>query len=320
MTNLGRLERVDLRSEWTREDRDFTPWLAHPENIKLLGDALNMSLEVEQEEQSVGRFSADILCRDTDTSEGCWVVVENQLETTNHKHLGQIITYAAGLEAKTCVWIASTFHEEHRAAIDWLNQISGDEHQFFGLEIELWRIGESAAAPKFNIVAKPNDWKREVGRSARSMEPANFTDTKLLQLEFWQSLEARLGGHPLLRSRKPRPQHYTTFSIGRSGMALGATINTNESAIAVELYLAGENAKSFFSQLEDDRELIAEELQMELEWMRLPQRRACRIMCRHPMNALSKKETWTSLQTWMISTLEKMHKTFAPRVKNLSAD
>ena len=103
-------------------------------------------------------------------------------------------------------------------------------------------------------------------------------------------------------------------------MALGATINTNESAIAVELYLAGENAKSFFSQLEDDRELIAEELQMELEWMRLPQRRACRIMCRHPMNALSKKETWTSLQTWMISTLEKMHKTFAPRVKNLSAD
>lgn len=297
MTVLGRLECVDLRAEWTKEDRNFTPWLAQEENISLLGETLNMSLEVEQEERRVGRFSADILCRDTATADGDWVVIENQLETTDHSHLGQILTYAAGLEAKTCIWVAAKFHEEHRAAIDWLNEISSDEFQFFGLEIELWRIGNSPAAPKFNIVAKPNDWKRELGRSARSMEPANLTATKRLQLEFWEVLKERLAGHPTLRSQKPLPQHWTTFSIGRSGMHIGAIINTREGRIGVELYLRDDNANSYFEQLEMDKAVIEAELDFELIWMPLPERRACRIIAYHPMRDLSNKASWPDLQT-----------------------
>lgn len=319
MTNLGRLQKVDLRSEWLKEDRDFTPWLAREENITLLGETLNMSLEVEQEERRVGRFSADILCKDTSSTDAGWVVIENQLETTDHTHLGQILTYAAGLEAKICVWVAAKFHEEHRAAIDWLNEISGDDHQFFGLEIELWRIGDSPAAPKFNIVAKPNDWKREVGRSARSMEPANLTETKRLQLQFWEALKTRLTGHPTLRSQKPLPQHWATFSIGRSGMHLGAIINTRENRIGVELYLGDDNANSYFEQLELDKASIDAEMDFDLVWMPLPERRACRIIGYHPMKDLSDKGGWDELQIWMVSALEQMQKAFARRVKTLTS-
>lgn len=320
MGNLGRLERVDLRAEWIKEDRDFTPWLAREDNISLLGETLNISLEVEQEERRVGRFSADILCKDTDATDAGWVVIENQLETTDHAHLGQILTYAAGLEAKICIWVAAKFHEEHRAAIDWLNEISSDEFQFFGLEIELWRIGDSPAAPKFNIVAKPNDWKREVGRTARSMEPANLTETKRLQLEFWEALKDRLAGHPTLRSQKPKPQHWTTFSIGRSGMHLGAVVNTRENRIGVELYLGDENANAYFDQLKLDKATIQAELDFELDWMPLPERRACRIIGFHSMQDFSDKDRWPDLQTWIVSALEQMQRTFAQRVKTLTSE
>lgn len=319
MTQLGRLERVDLRAEWSKEDRDFTPWLAQEENIGLLGETLSMSLEVEEEERRVGRFSADILCRDTATADGDWVVIENQLETTDHSHLGQILTYAAGLEAKTCIWVAAKFHEEHRAAIDWLNEITGEGHQFFALEIELWRIGDSLSAPKFNIVAKPNDWKRDVGRAAKNAQPANLTKTKQLQLQFWTKLHERLDGHKSLRCKKPRAQHWMNFSIGRSGMQLGTIINTRENRIGVELYLGDANADSYFEQLEESKDIIHQELGFELEWMPLPNRQACRLIVFRSVENLTDEVSWPEPHDWMIETLEKMQKCFAPRVKTLTA-
>jgi hypothetical protein len=146
------MQRVDLREVWSNEGTDFTPWLARDENIELLGEALGLTLEVEAQEKGVGPFRADILCKDADTNS--WVLIENQLGRTDHVHLGQLLTYAAGLNAVTVVWIADTFTEEHRAALDWLNNITGEEFRFFGLEVELWRIGESPIAPKFNVVSK----------------------------------------------------------------------------------------------------------------------------------------------------------------------
>lgn len=283
----------------------------------MLGETLNMSLEVEEEERRVGRFSADILCRDTATADGDWVVIENQLETTDHSHLGQIITYAAGLEAKTCIWVAAKFHEEHRAAIDWLNEVSGEGHQFFALEIELWRIGESLSAPKFNIVAQPNDWKRDVGRAARNVQTGNLSQTKQLQLAFWQGLNERLNGHGALRSRKPAPQHWTTFSIGRTGMHLGGLINTRENRVAVELLLADENAHTFFEQLHSEKDQITEEIDLELEWWPIPDSRNSKIITFHPMHDLGDQSSWPELHTWMIGSLEKMQACFAPRVKKL---
>jgi len=142
---LGRLEQVELRTIWVNEAVDFTPWLARPENISELAKTLGLELEVEGQEGPVGPFRADILCKDVGTD--AWVLIENQLEKTDHGHLGQLLTYAAGLQAVTIVWVAARFTEEHRAALDWLNEITKDDVRFFGLEIELWKIGSSPAAP-----------------------------------------------------------------------------------------------------------------------------------------------------------------------------
>ena len=158
--NLSRLERIDLREAWRSEPADFTPWLAQEENLALLGTTLGIALEPEATEKSVGPFSADILCRVP--GEDHWVLIENQLETTDHTHLGQIITYAAGLDALTVIWVAAGFVDEHRAALDWLNENTAEGLNFFGVEVELWRIGDSPLAPRFNVVSKPNAWTKRV--------------------------------------------------------------------------------------------------------------------------------------------------------------
>ncbi len=156
MITLGRLERVNVRAAWTNEAIDFTPWLAA--NLDLLSEALGMNLELEMEEKYVGTFRADILARNSDSGE--WVLIENQLDRTDHGHLGQIVTYAAGLDAATVIWIAENFSDEHLAALDWLNSITDENILFFGVQIELWSIGGSVA-PKFQVVCKPNSWVKK---------------------------------------------------------------------------------------------------------------------------------------------------------------
>src|SRR3989339_1840861 len=180
---LGRLEQVDLRNIWSSESEQFTPWLAQEENLKLLGNAIGIELELEAQEKNVGPFRADILCKDTATDH--WVLIENQLEKTDHIHLGQLLTYASGLKAVSIVWLARKFTEEHRAALDWLNEITDDQFNFFGLEVELWRIGDSPIAPKFNIVSKPNDWSKTVAVGAREVKTTGLSDKKILQRDFW---------------------------------------------------------------------------------------------------------------------------------------
>jgi hypothetical protein len=153
--SLGRLTRVEPRDVWGSEAGHCTPWPAQEDNLRPLGETIGLELELEAQEQRVGPFRADLLCRDVATS--AWVLIENQLERTDHMHLGQLITDAAGLKAATLVWVANPFTEEHRAALDWLNGITDSRFNGFGLEIEWWRIGESPIAPKFNLVSKPND-------------------------------------------------------------------------------------------------------------------------------------------------------------------
>ena len=183
---LGRLTSVDLRKVWTSESGDFTPWLARPENLAVLGDTLDLELQLEAQEKAVGPFRADILCRDTQSD--AWVLIENQLERTDHGHLGQLLTYASGLEAATIVWIAGRFNEEHRATLDWLNAITEERFRFFGLEVELWRIADSAAAPKFNVVSEPNDWSRSAAKGRRSLDRSELSEVRAMQLEYWEAL------------------------------------------------------------------------------------------------------------------------------------
>jgi hypothetical protein len=139
--NLGKLVKIELRDIWQSESSHFTPWLAREENLLTLGETLGLELELEAQERAVGPFRADILCKDIATN--AWVLIENQLERTDHTHLGQLLTYASGLEAVTIVWIAARFTEEHRSTLDWLNRITDETFRFFGVEVELWRMGVS---------------------------------------------------------------------------------------------------------------------------------------------------------------------------------
>ena len=200
-TKLGKLEKKDLRDIWTSEAGGFTPWLAEAQNLALLGDTIGIELELEAQEKTVGPFRADILCKDT--TDGNWVLIENQLERTDHTHLGQLLTYAAGLKAVTIVWIADKFTDEHRAALDWLNEITDDRFNFFGLEIELWQIGDSPIAPKFNIVCKPNDWSKTVSDAASRIEEGEVSETKLLQQEYWEALRKELLDRFPCQQREP---------------------------------------------------------------------------------------------------------------------
>jgi Domain of unknown function (DUF4268) len=317
---LGRLERVDLRNIWTTEATDFTPWLARPENLEVLGDTLGIGLELEAQEKTVGPFRADILCKDI--GGGHWVLIENQLERTDHLHLGQLLTYAAGLQAVTIVWIAAKFTDEHRATLDWLNKITDNSFRFFGLEVELWRIGSSPAAPRFNIISKPNDWSQSVKKAADAIDDAELSETKVMQRDYWEALNSVLNskGGPVSGNRKAQPQSWMSYPIGKADVHLGAAMVINRNRIRAELYLSGANAKAFFGLLRRQSEAIEQELGYPLEWEELPAGQDSRISVRlddaNPRNT----DDWKRQHEWLAEKLNDLHRVFSRRVKELSAD
>lgn len=316
---LGRLEQVDLRSAWNNESADFTPWLAEQENLELLGKAIGLELELEAREKYVGPFRADILCKDTGS--GSWVLVENQLGQTDHSHLGQLLTYAAGLQAETIVWITASFTDEHRAALDWLNAVTGETIHFFGLEIELWHIGNSPMAPKFNVVSKPNDWSRTVSEGARRLETTSYSEAQQLQLEFWTELKNFLQQHHgSIPIGTPKPQNWMDFPIGRSQFGLSAIIHTRDKRIGVALTLSGPNAKPHYYLLEREKTIIESELGTTLDWAENPGKivRSSIYLHERNMNPLV-KEQWPEQHAWLCEKLEAFKKVFAPRVKKLNA-
>ncbi len=318
--NLGRLTRVELRDIWTSEAADFTPWLARPDNLGVLAETLGIDLELEAQEKAVGPFRADILCKDIGTD--AWVLVENQLERTDHIHLGQLLTYASGLQAVTIVWIAARFTEEHRATLDWLNKITDESFRFFGLEVELWRIGDSPAAPKFNIVSKPNDWSRSVARAARAIDDAELSETRMVQRKYWAALRNALNaaGGLVSGNRKPQPQSWMGYSIGRTGFKLGTVMIRWKNQIRAELYISGDNAKAFFGLLKQQKDLIEEELGYPLEWEELPARRDCRISSYLSDLDPEDEADWPRQHDWLAKRLNDMHRSLADRVKALDAD
>ncbi len=314
MVELGRLKRVKLRDIWGNEASDFTPWLANEDNIKLLGDTVGIELEVEAQEENVGLFRADILCKDT--ANNTWVLIENQLERTDHVHLGQLLTYAAGLDAVTIVWVAQRFTEEHRAALDWLNDKTDENVNFFGLEIELWRIGESSIAPKFNIISKPNDWSRSI----KSTTKTELTETKKLQLEYWTTFRDYMEeSESFVKCQKPQPQHWTNFAIGRSYFYLVAKVNTRDEDLGVYLNILGPNKKAFFSLLRKNyKEQVEAKINFGLDWRALPDAKESHIETHYDGDPTDKSK-WPEQHAWFRDTLETFHKLFAPIVKNLDA-
>jgi len=313
---LGQLERVDLREAWATEAGDFTPWLAAKENIALHGETIGLDLEVESQEQSVGKFRADILCKDTASQ--TWVLIENQVERTDHAHLGLLITYASGLPAVTIVWIAKEIRDEHRAAIDWLNQITGDEFSFFGLEVELWRIGKSPMAPKFNIVCQPNDWSKTVVAAAKSAGDGSLSENQQLQLEYWTAFREHLltAGGPV-KATKAHPQGFMDFSLGGSGIWLTASINVRDKRITALLVMGTDHSMAYFKLLQANRAKLDKAFGEPLEWMKRPGKKQQLIRIRlddaHPGN----RNDWTRQHNWIYNKLRRFDEVFAAEIKLL---
>ena len=245
--------------------------------------------------KSVGPFRADILCRDTAT--GDWVLIENQLERTDHTHLGQLITYAAGLRAVTIVWVANPFTEEHRAALDWMNDITDTRFNFFGLEVELWRIGDSPLAPKFNAVSKPNDWSKTVAEGVSRVE---LSETQQLQLDFWTAFRTYASEHAVsIKPIKPLPQGWMGLAVGRTGFGLHAIASlwnserehydTNE--VRAELQISNNQSHSYFALLETEKDEIHAELGFPLTWYAPPDQKMKKIYARRDAD-LRDRKSW----------------------------
>lgn len=313
MTKLGRLEKVELRDVWANEAGDFTPWLAGEDNITLLGDTIGLELEVEGQEESVGPFRADILCKDTASNN--WVLIENQLERTDHIHLGQLLTYAAGLDAVTIVWVAQRFTEEHRAALDWLNEKTDDDVNFFGLEIELWRIGDSAMAPKFNVISKPNDWARTVKTTAAKTE---LSDSKQLLLEYWSGLiEFMQNKDPNFRLPKATPNSWLIFSVGKTYFQIFTRASRQKHEIGVYLCISGPDRLCYFDFLEQEHRQEAEQsIGLSLDWRRIPEKKESHIELYYKCDLVDKND-WSRQFEWLNNAVEKMHRYFSPIVRQL---
>ena len=309
---LSKLERVPLREAWKHEANDFTPWLAEEDNLNTLADALGLpELALVATEHWVGEFKLDILCTSGDEQ----VIIENQLEKTNHTHLGQILTYAAGTGARKVIWVAESFRPEHVAALDFLNQNTTDDLNFFAVEVELWRIGDSPLAPKFEVVAKPNEWAKTGREQARAA--ASATPTKQLQLKLWTELvdvikSQRLPVAPL----DPQPKLWTVIHRFRPGCSLNARLEPADNCLNVLVRISHTGADEVFAALLSRKQELEAALGFVLEWETKPD--AFRIIARRKDSPIEDETQWGAYLDWFVQRIVKMNAVFRPVIQALA--
>lgn len=316
VVNLGRLESVPLRTAWPDEALNFTPWLAEDGNLALLGETLGLQLELEGIEKAVGPFAADILAKELGTDR--WVLIENQIAPTDHKHLGQLLTYAAGFDAQIVIWIAEEFHEKHRAAIDFLNRATREEFSFFGIRIELFRIGDSVLAPSFSVVAKPNNWSKEA-QAAKQIAQDTLSPTQAQSKAFWSALISEAtASYPALAGRTPYKSSWQCAERLRSAPKFYAECNaafTSSSQLRVEVYLGGQLAKAVFHQLLKERSEIESAFGSELAWEELPAGQDSRVAFYMPgVQKRDDSAAWIGQRQWLLSNWKKLGDTLRPYI------
>lgn len=270
MAEIGRLIEVDVRELWKHEQYDFSNWLAKDSNIEYLNEILGLTLIDVNKEINVGPYRCDIVA--TDETSGLKVIIENQLESTNHDHLGKIITYASGLDAKVIVWIVKEAKEEHRAAIEWLNNYTSSEIDFFLIEIHAYKIGDSNPAPKFEVVEKPNDFVKR----SKNMDDGELNTSQTERLIFWTQFNEKIlsKGKPF-NLRKPTTDHWYDVAIGTSAAKIAVDLVNKENCIVIELYIHSD--KELYDSLFEKKNEIERELDMLFEWDRLDSKKASRI-------------------------------------------
>ena len=309
---IGRLRRVSLREVWAHEARDFTPWLA--DNVDVLNDAIDLTLSIVAREQTVGDFNVDLVAED---ESGAPVIIENQLERSNHDHLGKLITYLTQIGAKAAIWIVSDPRPEHIGAISWLNESS--PAAFYLLKLEAVRIGNSLPAPVLTLIVGSSEESQEVGETKRE-----FTERHILRRRFWTSLLEEAKKKTQLHANTSSSQYnYVMTGAGKSGLYLRYVIQQHTSEI--DLYIdRGRDADSaneeIFDTLEKVREKIEDVFGESLEWQRLEGKRACRIGKRFSLGGYrNDEEEWSEIQDAMIDGMIQLEMAFRSHIDRLPA-
>ncbi len=317
---LGKVKRIKLRDIWKKEDKNFTRWLAEAENLEDLGEAIGMSLELEGTEVKVGSFSADIVCKNN--SDKSLVVIENQLEKTDHDHLGKVITYGAGLDSLTMIWVTPKFRKEHLAALKWLNENTNDNLQFFGIEIELLKIGDSLPAPKFNLVVHPKNLRKSSLREGQKKSKGDLSPLEVLRKRYWQGLEKHMANAgSKLTGQTPSHWQSQCFNIGRSGAAIFAKIYVGENKIRIEIDLnERKTAKAFFHLLYKDKKDIEKELCSKLDWQELPRQVHSSIGLNIENQNIKDEKKWAEQYEVIRLGVESFHIAFAERIRDINLD
>ncbi len=314
MQKFGKLEKVDPHEIWFGGIKDFIPWLSEQENIIEFGNALGMELEIQEHGQNSGVAPTDILCKDVLTGQP--VIIISQLDRTDCTHLGQLISYAALLGAKSIVWIARTFAEEHAATLAWLNQNSRGSVNFFGIEIEAFKIGESAPAPNFRILVKPNGWVKQAIKPAVPKERLAGTD--LLQLEYWHGLKDFMeANNSLVKMLGTPPKSLFNIPHDKGKYYLTVTVDHRDSSLNIWLNLIGEKARNDFDKLyEIAYNDSLTEVSQNLNWYKIHEKLGCAITLKAYADFTIKND-WPNQFAWFKENLEKFDRFFRGRIEKL---
>ena len=302
MINLGTLEEIkDLRKVWPHEASNFTPWVA--ENVDLLADAVGLDITVDETESSVGDFNVDIYASETGTDRK--IIIENQLEDTDHDHLGKLITYASGKGADVVIWIVKHAREEHKAAIEWLNNHTDDKIGFFLCEIKLFQIGDSQMAPSFTVVERPNDWTKEIKKTTGT------NSTQQIRLEYWQAFNDHAfhnsGFSKAFNKKKPSTDHWYNLSLGSSACYISILRIQKRNELDVEFYINDD--KELFKSLYAHKDEIEATMGYKLDWRELPEKKASRIIVEKAVE-LDNRDKWPEQFDWAMDVCLKMKKAF----------
>ena len=314
---LGSIENVNPRKVWPNEASDFTPWLA--EHIDSLGEALGLDIEVTQTEAAVGAFSLDILGKVSGTDD--IVIIENQLAQTDHGHLGQLMAYAAGLDAKIVVWVSPDIREEHRDAIRWLNEHTTTSVGFFAVRLEVWQIGDSLRAPRFDVIAEPSNFQRDIVQVATKPTARGLAYQQFFR-EFVKLLREERPGLVYTNPDRVRYDSWTTFGAGRTGFELWVAFSERDRfRIALTITTGDrERNKAAFDQLHATRDAIERELGEPPEWERLDEWVTSRVAVYRDGSIDAPAQQLDELKRWAIDFFPVFRAAFAPRIAALALD
>lgn len=292
---LGKLEKIELREVWRHEALDFTRWLAKKENIAILSKEIGIDIEVIETEMSVGRYNVDIYARDIESNKR--IVIENQLENTNHDHLGKMLVYAAGLDADISIWVVKDVNEEHRQAIEWLNDNSFEKINIFLVKVELWQIDNSPIAPKFQVICEPNNWAKVLKQQSKD----NITDLELRQMEYWQGfVDYAKSKDKTYISQRPSIYNWYVIRIGSTDYKIKLVHSVNSDIMRCQLEIFND---SIYKKLEQYRTEIDNKIN-GLEWEYLEDRKVNRISCNN-----SSKDNASSY-VWLLDMVDRFKEVF----------